>query len=205
MIYVNSYGGSGSKYLVKQIIRAYPKFEATDIHHHIRDVSSISITNEDKMIFVFSNPIDAVKSFFGRQELNTEQHGFNGKIGEGSMNWPFRHCRNIDGNYIGFDKSWKLNDFIANGKDLFQLESFFDNWYLNDSLPEMLFVNYDCIWEHRSLIKDFLGINPKFEFEEFKPRTRYDFKLSEEEHLKLESLYSKLANKILNLETIFFK
>lgn len=206
-IVVNSYGGCGSKFLTKQIVKQYQNIHTSSIHQHIRNPSDIKDVDNLKMIFVIGDPIDAILSFFWRQKQNTSQHGFNNKASNGSLDWPARHCKNIAGDYLSLNPTWTLSKYLENSVDLFLLREFLENWLNHELKEKVLFIKYENIWEHKKDIANFLCLGDEFvtDFSEKVARTSKGLVLPKEDKSRLENVYGDFANFVNSLDNCFYK
>lgn len=198
---VNSYGGAGSKFLTAQLIDAGVPLVSKASHVHIRNPLAVS---DDKVIFVLSNPIDSVISFFNRRFYKSSQHGFNPTNGPGTKDWAQRHCQNIQGDFIHLSSDWGIAEFVENGYDLFRLESFVENWLQHNLDNKVLFVKYDALWDHQKAIFDYLEFDSgNYKFSPKLPRTSYRSDLDLHILKSLNNIYGQFSKKIDSLDDIF--
>jgi len=159
---VYSFGGSGSKYLVKKIcdelnLRDYDRY-----HSHERSPSAKLLAEGGRAIFVYGEPIDAVMSFFARRISRTSQHGYLPTDGSGNPLWAMLHCRNIGGRSQSINPSWDFKAYLKQSDDYFDLESFMRNWLELRIAQEILFVRYESMWRECPNIANFLGFDHGF-------------------------------------------
>src|SRR5436309_8767116 len=92
---VSSFGGVGSKCLVKGLLQTDDQKALSEAHTHLpQPPAAIRGT---KVIYVFGDPYDALVSFFQRRTKRTASQGFNGIEGNGDPAWVVRHCRKLGG------------------------------------------------------------------------------------------------------------
>ncbi|MCF6224845.1 MAG: hypothetical protein L3J22_00880 [Xanthomonadales bacterium] len=199
---VISYGGCGSKFLVRQISRHLGRENFKDYHSHQRTPDKDFLDQYEKVIFIFGDPINSVKSFFGRRLKNTKLHSYYSRNGVPDERWAMKHCKHLKGNFNSLDISWTLDDYLKNGEDLFLLEEFFCSWINNKHTHDVLFIKYEKLWEYTDEIKKYLGFDDSFitHFEEQQQRSSTIEPLSEENNRLASIIHGSLTNKIANID-----
>ena len=204
-IVVNSFGGCGSKHLTKSISHSTGNYSLEKIHLHERYPNMLKGTGIDKMVFLFSDPYSVVKSFFWRQKIKTEQHGFNSLSGGGSQAWPFQHCKNITGDFEPLDIAWTIQEFLENGQDLFKLEEFIDSWLCETLDFPILFLRYDSMWDHIDEVSRFLDMEKPLDLGVKLSRTSEKLSLSDTQIAQFTKIYEGFFQKVSSLENIFYR
>jgi hypothetical protein len=159
---VYSFGGSGSKYLVKKICDELHLRDHDRYHSHERRPSAQLLAEGGRAIFVYGDPIDAVMSFFARRISRTNQHGYIPTDGSGNPLWAMLHCRNIAGRSQSINPNWDFETYLKQGEDFFDLESFMRNWLDLRIAQEILFVRYESMWRECPVIAKFMGFGHGF-------------------------------------------
>src|SRR6185503_3715850 len=147
-ILVSSFGGVGSKCLVKGLLQTDDETTLGQAHTHMRQPPSRKALDNRAMIYMFGDPFDAVLSFFNRRTKRTLAHGFKSREGGGDNSWVVKHCRNIGGDYQAMSADWDLSAYLDNGVDLLGMEEHFDNWTNARTDYPILFVRYETMWDH---------------------------------------------------------
>jgi hypothetical protein len=198
---VISYGGCGSKFLVRQISNHIGHDNYNAYHSHQRLPDKEFIAQYEKVIFIFGNPIDSVKSFFGRRLKNTKLHSYYSKEGSSDKGWAKKHCKNLKGDFNKLDVSWTLHDYLNNGQDLFLLEDFFSNWVNNEDTAGVFFIKYEKLWEYKNEIQNYLGFDDSFatNFEKQQQRSSTIDLISEKDNCLASDIYGGLANTIAKM------
>lgn len=195
--YVCSYGGSGSWMLLNGL-KKYGKTEHIHSRYppdrleyvgrnnggksHWEWFNSIKISDSDidnyTVIFIYRNPVKAIYSRFNDTKFKTCDH--------------LHHIQSKN-------KNVKLSDVIKQKKDLFDIESFFDNY--TSSNPnrnyEIICVKYEDIFEKQDELSKFLSIGP-LNLE--KKETNHN--IDENQEKILQSIYANTINKMQKLPFI---
>ena len=159
---VYSFGGCGSKYLVKKLCDEFHLNDYDRHHSHERAPSVNKLSEGGRAIFIYGDPVNAVMSFFARRISRTSQHGYMPTSGSGNPLWARLHCRNIGGKYEYLDPEWDFTAYLRQGRDLFELESFVLNWLGLQIPQDILFVRYEAMWRECPNIAKFMGLDQGF-------------------------------------------
>ncbi|WND03334.1 hypothetical protein QGN29_02985 [Temperatibacter marinus] len=207
---VASFGGSGSKFLVKQILPFYNHLGSKDpdhFHKHIRNPTMhFSKHAVKKILFIHSKPSDALQSFFSRRENITRQHGFTPQNIKGNPKWVKIHCHNLYGRSDKIDETWDLEKFIANGEDYLDLEDYVQNW-LDFKKQSVLFIRYEKMWDNIDTIQKYLGLDDSFkeQFAPQLPRTSMSNTLSLSLINSIEKIYSPVTKLLETLDDVIIR
>jgi len=202
---VYSFGGSGSKYLVKKIcdelhLRDYDRY-----HSHERRPTVQLLAEGGRAIFVYGEPIDAVMSFFARRISRTDQHGYLPTDGSGNRLWAMLHCRNVGGRSERIDPNWDFEAYLAQGEDFYDLESFMQSWLELRIPQEILFVRYESMWRECPAIAKYMGFGQGFVARFGSPKERRS-KSSDLDPKMLEhaqTIYAPVRNLLNTLPDLF--
>ncbi len=153
---VASFGGSCTSMFIRFLNPQYSTVTNRMYYHlelkHVRTAPT-NLKHNFKAVYLFGNPMNVVLSIFRRnlQEV---------------------HFRNIFGNSKRYTPL-SFDEFIRNGKDIFDLEGHFDNWTKSTRKERhysILLLKSETMWKHLPQIFDFLEIPrdrinkfPKFE------------------------------------------
>ena len=154
---VATYGGSGSKTLVRGILNQDPpgssRINLVRRHHTHQRVPYQEVPEGKKIIYVYGDPAHAIASFFRRaaNEDPDDPH-------PGHRNFLARHCRNIEGDLGRITAGYSLEDFLLTDDDPFGLAEHFHSWMTATVPYPILFVRYETLWDHVEEIFDFVGI-----------------------------------------------
>jgi hypothetical protein len=157
-ILVSSFGGVGSKCLVKGLLQTQDEALLGPSHTHLRAPPEKRALDGRTMIYMFGDPYNALISFFKRRIKRTAAHGFKGFEREGDIFWALKHCRNIGGNHEAMKPEWDLAAYLDNGVDLLKMEEHYDNWVNAKTDYPILFVRYETMWDHLREICNFVGL-----------------------------------------------
>ena len=169
---VATYGGSGSKTLVRGILnQPAPGTSPINLvrrHHTHQRVPYEEVPEGKKVIYVVGDPAHAIASFFRRaaNEDPDDPH-------PGHRNFLARHCRNLEGDVQKLSDGYRLEDFLRSEEDPFRLAHHFHSWMRSKVSYPILFVRYETLWEHVEEIFDFVGI-PRAEAASF-PEKRQNY------------------------------
>ena len=202
---VCSFGGCGSKLLVKELATYIGAKDYGTYHSHIRSPGDKFSSNYQKIIYLHCNPAQAVFSFFERRKVLTEKHGFVPTIRPGSKDWVSKHCSNVDGKSDSFNSNWGLDEYLDNGEDLLLLASFVSSWLKFSEYREVLFLRYETLWENLPNLAQFVNYDLKFceNFASQKERVSYKDVLTEMQQEKLESMYLSTKQSLDTLDDFF--
>ena len=143
----------------------------------------------NRAVYLFSDPVDAVISFFMRRfKALAPPKG----IGTPDKYWALKHAHNIGGCWEDFDPDWDLADYLSIERDLFCLKHHFDNWTKADREYPILLVRYESMWNHLEMIHKFMGFSDH-------PEALKNFPQEKERTSTLENLKPEYQKKILNL------
>ena len=200
--YVCSFGGCGSKMLQSYLAnfgntfhihsRCPPKkltrVGTADYPEWFNDIELVPTLNRQipleqlkntKVIFIYRDPIYAIRSRI-----------IPGKTYRISTD----HLNNISAMH------WNIESVVGNMMDLWELESFFDNYTKKD--PERNYqiycVNYDTFWENLTLFNKTLGIPDVPALYPKKKESKYDLVYETE----LRTIYSSLLKKMSDLPPV---
>ena len=203
-ILVYSFGGVASKLLLAGVSLGKSTAEIEHCHRHDRVPPKI-INDEDKVVYLFGNPLNSVISFFNRRYYLHSGHGSGYQsIRESRKDWAYKHCNKIQGDCSDFSIDWNLEDYLSNGKDLFNLEEHFDNWVNAKVDYPILLIKYETIWEHLPDIFLYLEL-PDSQIENFpRKQKRISDWREQSDHIKksLLMIYGSLFDKINNFDEI---
>src|SRR5688572_2856214 len=119
-VLVSSFGGVGSKCLVKGLLQTDDLRILKQAHPHLRTPPDARALDGRTMIYIFGDPFDAVISFFKRRVRKTRTHGFDTREGQGNVLWAVNHCKHIGGDHEAMRPEWDLSAYLHNGVDLFR-------------------------------------------------------------------------------------
>lgn len=153
---VVSYGGVGSKQMIKGLYPNESLEKLSPILTHSRDVPA-TLPHKKKVIYLYGNPMNCVISFFKRREVIHDRHGYYPKYRAGIKNWAQSHCENVGGDWKSLDVNWGLKEYLENGADLFRLEEHFDLWHKSHRKYPILFLRYETMWDHVEEIINYAG------------------------------------------------
>jgi hypothetical protein len=202
---VCSFGGCGSKLLVKELANYIGSKNYGTYHSHIRSPDDKFSSNNQKIIYLHCNPAQAVFSFFERRKMLTEQHGFVPTVRAGSKDWVMKHCSNVGGKVDCFDTNWDLDEYLDNGEDLLLLDGFVSSWLKFSDNREVLFLRYEALWENLPNLARFVNYDLNFceEFASQKVRVSYKDVLTGKQQKKLESMYASTKQSLDTLDDFF--
>ena len=169
---VVSFGGCGSKFLVRAICEELGDAQFGRHHSHVREPRRLPVGGQAPVIVLFCHPVEAVASFFGRRSGTTSQHGYRREPGPANPAWARQHCQNLGGRYTELSAQWDLAAYLDHGEDLFDLADFMQRWLQCDRPGPTLFVRYEALWQHASRVGNFLGLGESFVKRLGSPRPR---------------------------------
>lgn len=174
--YVVSCGGGGSKLFAKFLHPDLSKTQINTYHLHDRDPAGIPVDGRNH-IYLFSDPRDAILSFFKRRAQRHDRHDFFARPEDAAMrarpdpDWVIKHLKNLGGDPASIDPDWDLDDYLRQAtQDVFGLEAHLDNWRRAAQDRPVLFVRYETLWQHEDALKALLG-RPQAHLPTFIPRT----------------------------------
>lgn len=185
-IYTYSYGGSGITSLRRSLQRVHGRNVVPEHNKHNRKPPNH--TPQTKAIYMFSNPMDAVLSFFRRQSKADK------------WDFPSIHCNNLERK---MPKWISLEKFLNDGKDYFELENHWRNWTQSKVKFPLLLIRYESVPKHIEEIAKFT--NSPVDFYKFKKRNSNWENRPKHIKDKLYSMYGKLWEDIKNFDEIKIK
>jgi hypothetical protein len=203
---VATYGGAGSKTLIRGILNQPPRgsspINLVHRHHTHRRVPDQAVLEGQKVIYVYGDPAHSIASFF-RRAANDDPDDPH----PGHRNFLARHCRNIEGDVQKLTEGYCLEDFLRSDEDAFGLADHFHSW-MGAKVPyPILFVRYETLWDHVEEIFDFVGI-PRAEAASF-PEKRQNYvernRRYDEPLARLRIKYARLIAEIEQLPPILLR
>ena len=201
MILVNSFGGCATTMLIEQISAAGRPLVFDGTNGPFKKYKHIPFPTQSKLsesgieievtkaLYVYSDPIEAVKTFYRRREVGNDGTGM-------IADWVTGHCRNMMGDHEALKPSWNIDDYAQNRKDLIGMNSHWIQWNNNPVQYDVMFVKYEKMWENLDVIREFLDLPESF-VNSFPPkRKREKFHVQKETDLALEELYGALRLEI---------
>ena len=208
-LYLCNWGGVGSKSMANFFGRDYFKL-TNNLHHnnvvwhtHYYKLPTLQpgydgvqnefdpIINEDtKVVYLYGNPYNALLSYYRRSHVS-------------DRTWIQRHCKDLGGQSEKINPAWSIEDYLDNGEDLLGLESHIDEWLNTTVNYDILFVEFEEMWNNLEGIFNFLDVDQMY-INQFPPmRKRSSDWTIQPQHIKdkLESVYGKLNNKIKQIGT----
>lgn len=185
-----SYGGSAVSYLINKCIEYHINNDKISCMGNVKFKhrrNPPEFNNKDKIIYVFSNPMNAALSFFNRKKLR--------------LRFPINHSKNLGG--ISFKRKLSLEKYLNIGVDNFKLEDHWNRWVNHDYNCPYMLLRYETMHKYDDQISEFLNI-PKG-YLEYKNR-KSDW-TNEPENIKnlLYKMYNKFHEKILEFPEIIVK
>lgn len=206
---VNSFGGCGSKLLVKQIAQNLGIINNLNSYHfHSRRIDNQKINSADRVIFIYGDPRDAVLSFFERRYSNHERHGFKNNPGLSEESWAYRHCKNIGGDFEKFCPHMGLQDYLRLGCDYFRLCEFITNWLDAEGLScPIIFIRYETMWKNLDSIAKLLSLDEIFssKFPAKVPRRSSHCDLDLHDRSRINQILAPAIKVIDQLDDVFVK
>ena len=202
--YVVSFGGVGSKLLLKGLFPGQPPKVLKTRHHHWRWPPE-AMDAESQVIYLFGDPRNSVVSFFNRRKTQHAGHGFREKERPGQPDWARRHCRNVAGDWRELSADWDLPAFLAHRRDLFRLEEHFDNWLNAAWPPRILHVRFESLWSNLPTVFEFLDL-PTARAADFPPcqARASDWRdQPEAERAGLDEVYGAFSRRLEALPNVF--
>lgn len=204
---VFSFGGVGSKLLVKWLLgRDQTARHYGSAHYHWR-LPPLHVNNGQQVIYMFGDPRDSIISFYQRRTSRHERHGFGSSAytkDDPAPDWPLKALRNIEADSSGFSTEWGLADYLDQQRDYFRLEEHFDFWLGARRDFDILFVKYETLWENFEFLGELLGL-PSRAIPERVSR-RADWRAEPPKvRSALNALYGKLAENLASLPDVFLQ
>ena len=158
---VATYGGSGSKFLVRNI---YPHEEFAVLkqaHSHWR-VPPVPLQPGQKVVYLYGDPRNTVCSFFARRGGITHLHDFHTPSKEQQQQvrsgWVCQALKNLETDAGPITADWDLEKFLCHGVEQFRLEEHFDCWMYAGLPYPVYFCRYETLWENWGRLQHALGI-----------------------------------------------
>lgn len=207
--FVVSAGGAGSKLFVSFLYWDLEPHLRRRFHGHYPPPLGDQ-QNGESYIYLFSDPRDAMVSFFNRRIRRHERHNFQGDptvnqadAARFSKDWVCRHLVNIGGDAQAVDPTWNLADYFAHTRvDAFRLEAHFCNWLAVSDIP-VLFVRYETLWRREAELRDILRLPSKASLPPFVPRAASWQAQPSDLRDRLDAQLGDLAVKLSHLPDIF--
>ncbi len=95
-------------------------------------VKNLDIPDHANLVYLYSNPMNALISLTNR----------------GFLNVPNAHCLNMDGDIegLGSRNSWTLEEYLDNGIDYFKFQDHFATWFeYSQRRYNIMFVRYESL------------------------------------------------------------
>lgn len=205
--HVISCGAAGSKVFTRFLYSDVDPAQAMRFHHHTR-VPPQTFEPQIRYIYLFSDPRNAILSFFWRRLKKHSNHGAANQPSERTQwdvnekDWACRHLHNLGCDSTTLNPDWNLAEYLSNTtKDIFCLEEHFDNW-LASTDHELLFIRYESLWQQEDRLKKILSL-PDSSLPTFIPRA-VDWRLETPEVQQgLNRLYGGFADRLASLPDVF--
>jgi len=160
-IIVVTYGGSGSKFLLKNLYPNKLPSELPEAHSHWR-VPPMTIEPEQKLIYIFGDPRNSVLSFFARRHSLTHLHGFEVRPREVQPQYRklkiINTLKNLETDAGPITEEWDLEQFLEHEVEQFRLEEHFDCWTYSRLNYPVYFCRYETLWENWGHLQSTLGV-----------------------------------------------
>lgn len=121
-------GACGTYYIASLLGIQYNKL---NLNTHRRN-PSMPKNFKGKIIYLYSNPYDAIISFHRR----------------GFLKKPYSHCTHIGGDLkiLNQKKEWTLKEYLSLGIDCFKLQEHFRSWFDFDKRTyDIMFIKYESL------------------------------------------------------------
>jgi hypothetical protein len=206
-IAVFSFGGVGSKLLVKWLLGPGQKERRyASTHYHWR-LPPLRVNEGQRIIYMFGDPRDAIVSFFQRRISRHERHGFDNfsRTKESpALDWPLKALRHIEADTSGFSIEWDLAEYLAQERDYFRLEEHLDFWLGAKRNYDIVFVKYETLWDNFDVLRNLFCL-PSRAIPERVAR-RADWKAEPPEiQTALNRVYGEFAERIASLPSVFLQ
>ncbi|MCP9237070.1 sulfotransferase domain-containing protein [Lewinella sp. JB7] len=132
-----------------------------------------------RAIYVIGDPRDALLSVFRR-------------------GYQHAHVQLMEGRVHEWDFTWKLTEYLAEGRELFGFGEHFDRWVRSDRNYPILVVKYDALWDNLPEIIRFAGLPESVlqDFPERKPRATDRQHYPPEITARVDRMLGELAERI---------
>lgn len=161
---------------------------------HERDFTKLDREGGDvRACYIYGNPYNIVLSYFRRN----------------FMRIPYDHCRHMTGNLSAlYSKNiWTLDDYLKNGKDLFNMREHFYGWYNHDNRKyDIMFIKYETFKDNIDKLFDWYNVEESVrEKYAVKERESAWEKQSKEVIEGLERIYGDFYQEYLKLPDVIIK
>ena len=202
MILVNSFGGTATTMIIEQI-RRHGTIQVFDGHtnstkkykhclfppnQEIKELNGRKIT---KVLYVYCDPIDAIKTFFRRREVGNDGSGM-------IPDWVTGHCRNMGGEFFLLNPLWGIDEYAEQHRDILGMIKHWENWNSIDTPYDVCFIKYDALWLNLQKIADFLSLGEDFVKNFPEKRERKNFNIDHKTEKNLLKTYGNLRKEIKN-------
>mgnify|MGYP006273617889 CR=1 FL=1 len=202
-----SCGAAGSKAFTRFLYPDWPAEKLGTRHWHYPR-PDLAPAEFDGFVYLFSDPRNAVLSFFRRRERKHSNHGFS-DAESGRREWPVsnlgwvrRHLENLGGDKAALNESWGLEDYLDHcDHDVFGLEAHLDAW-LAEREREVLFVRFETLWTHEAHLRAIVGTSHS-KLPAYAPRAADWRALSPEVQAKLNARYGDFAERLEAMPDIY--
>ena len=133
-----------------------------------------------KTLYVFSDPVDVIKSLF-RRRIDNKQ-------------WLKGHAKNMD--ILDFSASCDVIEYANTRKDLLRLNDHWKNWNDTHLEYDTMYVKYEDMWENLTEIQGFLGLPESFVSSFPAKRDRNAFLIEPAILNELKETYHSLSHKV---------
>jgi hypothetical protein len=132
-----------------------------------------------RAVYVFADPLNATLSVFRRD---------------------FQHelVRRMARDTSGWNTSWSIEDFLADGKDHFRLIEQYRNWTEAERSYPILLIKYESMWDHLPELMTYVGL-PQAAADAFPEKRSRSSRWRDEPkevQIKLETIYGDLWDEI---------
>ena len=200
---VFSIGGVGSKMLLRWLYDNDANAPLSASHEHWR-IPPLNVRQNQTTLYVFGDPVDTTLSFFGRRDRLHSGHGFQPHTRErpGGKAFALRGLLNSESVPDALSEEDTAVSYIAHGVDQFRIEEHLNNWlYANRPYP-VLFLRYETLWRHASVLEDLLG-KPAGSFPEQVMRAARSLDLPVEVREAYDALFAPHRDRLAALPDVF--
>lgn len=182
-VLVVSGGGVGTTLLMRQLskYRTVNNVNDGDGFKHL-PVPPITINRSLKVIFVFGDPILAVKSLFRRSFQGPQSYKLQ----------AFKANREL----VKDDES--IHDYANEGVDKLFLKDQFENWYYHYPIYDTLFISFEHLFDQLEAVRSFLDLPSEFiaDFPKKRVRNSEKSELPQYTMSQLQKLYGEFASQL---------
>lgn len=185
-LHVFSYGGTGTRSFFRYM-QQYVKLNSQPNVHYGR-LENLAAT--DCACYLYGDPIDAVLSFFRRNEIDKSKF----------VAW---HYRNLD--CVGKPPR-NLEEYLNMGYDVFGLEAHFDRYFHASTKAKLAYVKFDSIWDNLDELFEFLNVPADIScFPERRIRKSKRESLPDEQVKVLNQYFESLLQKQKNMPPVLYR